>query len=130
MSLPETAPLARRAITSCTAAILSSWKESLQRRRGQPLSVNALSHESSPAKVVRGRDHWPPSRPCLPLLLGNLLLYNPIPCFLILLRDRLSKDGDEVGSVVDLEDGDDAAFSLLKEGLVASLRVCVKESDL
>lgn len=41
-----------------------------------------------------------------------------------MLSDGLRKDGDEIGSVVDFKDGNDATLSLLEEDFVACLGVC------
>lgn len=80
----------------------------------------------SPSDVVDGLNDAPPGCSCLPLLLPEFFLYDTTPRLLVLLHDRLSKDSDEVRSMVNLEDGDDAALGLLEEGLVGGPGVCRK----
>lgn len=46
-----------------------------------------------------------------------------MPRLLVLTRDGLGKDLDQIGTMVHLEDGDDASLGLLEEELVASVRV-------
>lgn len=59
----------------------------------------------------------------LALLLGALFFDDASPGILVVFRDGLGKNGFEVGSVMYLEDGEDASLRLVEERLATGLGI-------